>query len=56
MFGGGVTRAAFAEQGLSIQEVRDSQKLGIVRAAGGVVSLSSTVLAPVPKNTFYGDV
>lgn len=55
LFGDSVTKAAFAEQGRSIQHVRDSQKMGIARAAGGVVSLSSTVSSPVPRNTFYGD-
>jgi hypothetical protein len=55
MFGDSVTKAAFAEQGGSIQKVRDAQSMGITRAAGGIVSLSSIASTPVPRNTFYGD-
>jgi hypothetical protein len=55
LFGDSVTKAAFAEQGRSIQKVRDSQNMGITGAASGIVSLSSTVSTPVPRNTFYGD-
>jgi hypothetical protein len=56
LFGDSVTKAAFADQGRSIQQVRDSRKLGIARAASGVVNLSSTVSTPVPRNTFYGGI
>lgn len=55
MFGDSVTKIAFAEQGISIQKVRDAKNMGIARAGGGIVSLSSTVSTPVPRNTFYGD-
>jgi hypothetical protein len=55
MFGDSVTKVAFAEQGRSIQKVRDAKNMGIARTAGGIVSLSSTASTPVPRNTFYGD-
>ena len=54
LFGETVTKAAFAEQGRSIQEARELRKIGVQRS-GGIVSLATAAATPVPRNTFYGD-
>jgi hypothetical protein len=55
IFGEKITKRAFEEQGRSIEEVRNSRKLGIARSAG-IVSLTANAAAPIRKNTFYGDI
>lgn len=55
LFGERVIKAAFEEQGKKLEEARQSRKIGVART-GGIVTLSAAAgLAPIPKNTFYGD-
>jgi hypothetical protein len=56
MFGENFIKTAFGDQARAIQEFRDAQKMRIGRSASGVVSLSATSGASIPRNTFYGEV
>jgi hypothetical protein len=55
MFGETLARTAFERQAKSIQEFRDSQHMRFAKSAAGVVTLSASAGAVVPRNTFYGD-
>jgi hypothetical protein len=55
MFGEDVTKQAFADQARTVEKFRESQRMRIGRSASGLVGLSATGAASIPRNTFYGD-
>lgn len=55
MFGESVAKAAFEQQAQAIKKFRDEDRMRVGRSMAGIVGLSATAAAPIPRNTFYGE-